>query len=1121
MGSDASNSTPGRGGDGIYKIDAYDFQAMFGAGYLSVAKLDNVTGKCYVAGGGGGGGFQYAPSKWSQGGKGGGGAGADTHPNDINLLKPLSLARDNTCSGGGGAGPVDALLGGDGAAGMLLLRYPVCQPCPAGSFLGGAAAGASACELCPVGTFSTAVGASSSAVCVACGPGTYQATAGASLASACAACGVGAYSTGTQATACALCGAGTFQTGKGMPDPGNCSLCQVGTYSSALGAPNSTLCTDCGAGKYQTGLGMRAASDCINCSLGTFSSGTGRTACSNCSNGTYASVTGLQACVACPGGLGTGGAVGSVSVTSCVCPGELKMDPSQLRCRDVRCGAGTHLAVTDTLSLDHAYSGVNQCRRCGAGSASACPAVVSSNAYPGVGLGGASAGNDGQVDDEANDYDMQYVVGIYTDTDGIQYWRVDFEASIPTVAVRVWVSQSTCYDTQVNGKRMEDCTSKLRNFEMWVGDDPSDPGAAGNVLCYNDTSTDIYPSGLLSVSFPCIARGRYAWLVRSTLLTGPYITPSKWLVFSEVEVYSEVTVMPAFLDRSAECKGCKPGTYSSAMGLAGFWQCSACSAGTFQTGTGLTLKSDCRACVAGSFQTGEGMPAQSNCTLCGPGTFQTGTGMLSPANCTVCGVGTFQTGEGMPAPSNCTACGAGKYQNATGASEESACTPCGTGRYQTGSGMALESNCTSCANGTFTASDRPNQCWPCPNFSTSPARSGSCQCGDGYAGVIRESSETCTGCTLCDPYADTFGVCDTVTRFDNTTCACWEGYYGSGRVCAPCAACDGNATRQECAYNSTNDTSTCTCNEGFWGDGRTCQPCRECSGNATQLQFCLAGSAADVSECACNAGYWGEGRNCTPCRTCDGNANVLQSCVFNSTSDVTACGCLPGYYGDGIVCAACRGCSNVSQVLEACNGSTLADVTACVCLPGYFSPTGFDCQACPQGTWGPGGAYCVGCGRGAYSDQVAQDSNATCLPCPVDTYGPRESSGSLSAACLPCPDYSNTAAEASTNRTQCVCKTGYINSVTEIGGSCQGCNPNQYASEDQATCLSCPPNTASPPGSVGIWQCSANAGFFARYTQTLRMTLEVPEEDADPDLIEAYVKAAVGDGDDVRVNVEF
>jgi len=208
--------------------------------------------------------------------------------------------------------------------------------------------------------------------------------------------------------------------------------------------------------------------------------------------------------------------------------------------------------------------------------------------------------------------------------------------------------------------------------------------------------------------------------------------------------------------------------------------------------------------------------------------------------------------------------------------------------------------------------------------------------------------------------------------------------------------------------------------------------------------------------------------------------------------------------------------------MVACDGNSFTDVAQCECNAGYFSPTGFDCQSCPQGTWGPGGAFCVSCGRGYYSDGVSQTSNATCAPCPANTYGPREVSGSRAAACLDCPPRSSTATSGSTNRTQCTCTKGSVGAITEQGGACtSGCDANQYAGEDQMTCKPCPANTASQPGSVGVWQCRANAGYFARYTQTVRMTLEVPDEDADPELIEAYVKAAVGGGDDVQVKVEF
>jgi len=101
-----------------------------------------------------------------------------------------------------------------------------------------------------------------------------------------------------------------------------------------------------------------------------------------------------------------------------------------------------------------------------------------------------------------------------------------------------------------------------------------------------------------------------------------------------------------------------------------------------------------------------------------------------------------------------------------------------------------------------------------------------------------------------------------------------------------------------------------------------------------------------------------------------------------------------------------------------------------------------------------------------------------------------------------------------------VCADGFLSGITELGGTCSGCDPNFYASEDKLQCLACPANTESPAGSDGIWRCKANAGYYAKYTKTIRMTIEVPEEDSDPAILEAYVRAAVGGGDEVRVTIE-
>jgi hypothetical protein len=93
--------------------------------------------------------------------------------------------------------------------------------------------------------------------------------------------------------------------------------------------------------------------------------------------------------------------------------------------------------------------------------------------------------------------------------------------------------------------------------------------------------------------------------------------------------------------------------------------------------------------------------------------------------------------------------------------------------------------------------------------------------------------------------------------------------------------------------------------------------------------------------------------------------------------------------------------------------------------------------------------------------------------------------------------------------------------ITETGGNCAGCDPDFYASQDRLTCLACPANTQSPAGSLAKWQCTAKAGFFARYTKTVKFVLDVPAEDADPSVMEAYVRAAVGDDEDVQVRIDL
>jgi hypothetical protein len=245
------------------------------------------------------------------------------------------------------------------------------------------------------------------------------------------------------------------------------------------------------------------------------------------------------------------------------------------------------------------------------------------------------------------------------------------------------------------------------------------------------------------------------------------------------------------------------------------------------------------------------------------------------------------------------------------------------------------------------------------------------------------------------------------------------------------------------------------------------------------VRFCQPGSKADVSDCACLSNYTGDGRSCKLCRTCDAVSYQLTFCGFNSTVDTVTCGCFPGFY----------------------------------------SPTGLDCKPCPQGTYRNLEPLCVPCGRGMYSDEVAQATVATCRACPRTTYGPFEASGNRSTVCLACPLNSSAPAAGAGWRTQCACNAGFVSNITETAGGCSVCGRNQYPSEDGRYCAPCPANTGNAGSAVGAWECKANTGFFATYTKTVRLELEVPDELSDPATVAAYVRAAAGGGEELEVVV--
>ena len=161
------------------------------------------------------------------------------------------------------------------------------------------------CTACGTGKYvSTACNSTSDALCTSCPVGSFSSAPGAS---SCSPCAAGKFSL-NGASQCSDCGAGRYGTGTGMS---TCLTCDAGTFSWMS---VSSFCTNCTAGTYSTGTGFTAVSNCSGCSSGAYGSGTGGTICSSCAAGTYTSSTGNVLCTSCSAGfVSTGTGVTSTS----------------------------------------------------------------------------------------------------------------------------------------------------------------------------------------------------------------------------------------------------------------------------------------------------------------------------------------------------------------------------------------------------------------------------------------------------------------------------------------------------------------------------------------------------------------------------------------------------------------------------------------------------------------------------------------------------------------------------------------------------------------------------------------------------------------------------------------
>ena len=529
--------------------------------------------------------------------------------------------------------------------------------------------------------------------------------------------------------------------------------------------------------------------------------------------------------------------------------------------------------------------------------------------------------------------------------------------------------------------------------------------------------------------------------------------------------------------------------------------------------------------------------------------------------CTACGQGKYKPSKGN---ATCTTCPDHSSHSSVArvSVTDCQCSPA----YFGADGEA----CEPCAPATYKDVWGSSMCQKCPANSRSPAASDSledCECIPGYEGPDGGPCKACPAGKFDDPTtsSDTCANCPAhsdseAASVKSTDCKCMPGYTGpDGGMCEECPEGTYKDTFGSepcvnlCPANSnspagSDEITDCECNAGYEGDdGEVCTPCE--AGKFTPTagaddctpcppnSFSQVGSS-EVTDCTCNRGYTGAlfyvkgGEICEACEAgtfkvtagtgdCEQcpagkfsdklgafSPDVCEVCPEGSSSppssdDASDCQCNAGFAGpDGGPCVICEsgkykegiGDGDCNQCPEADStsppGSTSADECLTTCSPGSFGPDGGECELCEPGKFkavggtspctetcpvnadskpgstaltdcecnagftGPNGGECEACLAGSYK---ADKGPGACDECPKDTYS--EATGAMSSdTCVACPE-DTSSGPGSPTVDFCVCKAGFIGSD---GGECEACPPGKYSTMPGADeCSDCAAGTYS------------------------------------------------------------
>ena len=553
-------------------------------------------------------------------------------------------------------------------------------------------------------------------------------------------------------------------------------------------------------------------------------------------------------------------------------------------------------------------------------------------------------------------------------------------------------------------------------------------------------------------------------------------------------------------------------------------QCRMCPAGTFKAEVG---ESPCLACAAGKYSD----DAASTCTECPA--FKSSPPSSTHASACTCVAGFVEnstTGDcedvdecqlNSPCSAYATcnntfgsftcSCLAGYHGNG------SVCDACEAG-FACAGGLAPPQMC---ANGTYARATSAS-CLPCPGNSTSGNASEFCRCVAGYVGdgdtsdkrLLRLQNSTCTNENECDTNSsdcDLAAICtDTVGSF---TCTCNDGFpdvpgYPPGTNCLSI-----------CGDNVTGGNEECDIGPALIGEG--CANCVQlagwtCSKSSTEKSVCQ-----NLDECALGPPWHNCHSNatCSDTRgsfvcTCDsdwfGTGTECASCVPNSESPSNSstesdCRCSSGFESQAVNLTNASGspypysftCVDRDECLDgshSCGSGMMCNNTygsfSCFCLSNFVSVDDgngtFTCEdrdECADGSNdcderatcnNTVGSFFCQCERGYADDSLNTTGvNGSCQVCPSATYS--DVSGATS--CLSCPGNASSM-PGSTSRANCSCNAGFAGSINGFGGECAICDAGFFSGPGQAECCECVQGATSLPGSVLATDCFCDEGFY-------------------------------------------